>query len=218
MLGWAWSVLLRAACVRSSMFFDTSSFSQVFLFFRKYWKSLGNGENGSAESLGILVLKKSCLQLCASYSASRMKAAGSSWLGNLGAGEEGNSAVWENDVVFSVGGSPSLNQSSASGELGDRERQGERKKEGAKIFSQCHLVGQVQIHGPEHWCLGKKRAVPSGVELSAWVVSWAGSALLAAFAGSLCLGSPAAALFTFGASRERVKHSWGTFCFLKGWG
>lgn len=72
-----------------------------------------------------------------------MKPAGSSWLGNLGAGEEGDSAVWENDVVFSVGGSPPLSQSRASGQPGDRERQAQREKEGAKCFCQCHLVGQV---------------------------------------------------------------------------
>lgn len=51
-----------------------------------------------------------------------MKPAGSSWLGNLEAGEEGDSALWENDVVFSIGGSPSLNQSRASGVPCDGER------------------------------------------------------------------------------------------------
>lgn len=60
--------------------------------------------------------------MCASYSTSGMKPAGSSWLGNLEAGEEGDSALWENDVVFSIGGSPSLNQSRASGVPCDGER------------------------------------------------------------------------------------------------
>lgn len=72
-----------------------------------------------------------------------MKPAGSIWLGSLRAGGEGDSAMWENDVVFSVGGSPSLNQPWASAEPGDRERQGRRKKKGAKFFCQCYLVGQV---------------------------------------------------------------------------
>lgn len=71
----------------------------------------------------------------------------------------------------SVGGSPSLNQSRASGEPGVRGRQGERKKERAKSFCQCHLVGQTQIHEPEHWWLGRKRGIPSGAGWSACVVS-----------------------------------------------
>lgn len=58
------------------------------------------GEIVVLENLGLLLLKISSLQLCASYSASRMKPAGSSWLGSLGAGEEGKSAMWENDVVL----------------------------------------------------------------------------------------------------------------------
>lgn len=63
-----------------------------------------------------------------------MKPAGSSWLGSLRAGGEGDSAMWENDVMFSVGGSPSLNQPWASAEPGDRERQGRRKKKRSKVF------------------------------------------------------------------------------------
>lgn len=63
-----------------------------------------------------------------------MKPAGSSWFGNLGAGKEGDSAMWENDVMFSVGGSPSLNQFRAGGEPGGRKGQGERKKRGSKVF------------------------------------------------------------------------------------
>lgn len=50
------------------------------------------------------------------------------------------------------------------------------------------------------------------------MVSQDGCALLAALARSLCVGSPAAAPFTFGASRERVKHCGGALYFLKGWG
>lgn len=76
---------------------------------------------------------------------------------------------------------------------------GERKKEGAKSFCQCHLVGQAQIHEPEHWWLGKKRGILSGAGRSASVVSRGGSAPLAAFAGGVgraCLSSPEAALFT----------------------
>lgn len=37
--------------------------------------------------------------------------------------------MWGNDVVFSVGGSPSLNQSRASGERGDRGSERGKKRE-----------------------------------------------------------------------------------------
>lgn len=119
-------------------------------------------------------------KLYASCSASRMKPAGSSWLGTLGAGEEGDSALWGNDVVFSVGGSPSLNLSGASGEPGDRGRERGKKREQSFSVSAI-LWASVNTRA---WALvpwkEEGRGIPSGPGLSAWVVSWGGFALLAA--------------------------------------
>lgn len=115
--------------------------------------------------------------------------------------------------MFSVGGSPSLNLSGASGEPGDRERQGERKKEGAKFFCQCHLVGQCKYTSLSTGAMERR-----GVGYSFWsrAVCLSGVLRWLCLAGSLCVGSPAAALFTFGVSKGWVKHSWGTLCFFKG--
>lgn len=145
--------------------------------------------------------------------------AGSSWLGNLGAGEEGDSAMWENDMVFSVGGSPSLNQSRPVVSV-VTERGRERGKKREQSFS----VSAILWAQCKYTSLSTGALERRGVGCSFWssaiclsgVQRWL--CLLAAFAGSLCMGSLAAALFTFGASTEMVKHSWGTLCFLKGWG
>lgn len=91
--------------------------------------------------------------------------------------------------------------------------EGEREKEGANSFRQCHLVGQAQIRGPERWRLGEQRGVPPlRCGVGCRPLSRGGSAP-AAFAGGAPLGS-----FAFGASAEGVRGSPSTLCFLKGWG
>lgn len=230
----------------ASRFFDTASFFHVFTSFRKYWKILGNRENCSAENLALLLPKISCIESCclSPLPTCLMKQAGSSWLGNEGRwGEKlGYVGRW---CDISVGGSPSLNRSRASGKPGVRGRMGERKKEGAKSFCQCHLVGRVQMHEPEHWWLGKKRGILSGAGRSACMLFWGGSAPLAAFAGGSgesLSGQPsshplhlpgwvsvescsvsgrsrqAGIALSSGASREGVRCSRCTLPFLKGWG
>lgn len=82
--------------------------------------------------------------------------------------------MWENDVMFSVGGSPSLNQPWASAEPGDGERRGRRKKREQSFSVSAISWAKCKYRSLSTGALERRGVgIPSGVGcLPEWCPEW----------------------------------------------